>query len=497
MSDRDDFAAEKAESRKQKAEGRKQRKRSLLPSGAKRTAFCLLVSAAFWREAHCLLVSAFCLLLSAFWFTVGNQAQTPARPMTLEQSIAEALRQSPQARAARFARETAQVAAERDRPVARPTVTAVVSGTLQGPRVTFPRPDGTPATVLPEQAGRVDLIVEQPLYRAGKRAAQERYAAQASTVALDYRKSLSDIALVVQKAYLEVLRAESGVRAANEGLAAAQRYQDLVKHRIDAGSAKPVDAETVASQVAEAQAGETQAQGGLELARLSFNRGLGRPLETPVSLSLDLALPTIPASPSAAVAAALQQRTEIASLEQSVRMAHAGVALAKSQSQPALSVRGQVTEQTPSAFLHEHYAAATLELRWPLLDGAKTRLDTQEARAGAQRLEALLEETRQGIALEVIQAWQKMREARARRELAQTRRRGTEATATVAEKAYEVGRGTVLEVQSAQREVRAAREQELRALYDLQTAAADFAYAQGSVPAEVETAAPLPPRSGP
>jgi outer membrane protein TolC len=391
-----------------------------------------------------------------------------------------ALRQSPQARAARFAREAAQVQADREKPVARPTLNAVASGTVQGPRVTFPRPNAPDAVVLPEQYGKLELVVEQPLYRPGLGAARQRYAAQSSLVALDYRKVLSDLALAARKAYLDVLRAESGVRTAREGLEAAQRYQALVQRQIAAGLAKPVDAETVAAQVAEAQVGVTQAEGGLALARLAFNRTLGRPLAAPVVLEPITALPVVPENPEAAIAAALEHRSEIESLEQNLRAARAGVSLARTQSQPALSVRGQVTEQTPSAFVHEHYAAATLELRWPILDAGKARLDTREAQAQAQRLEALLEDTRQAISLDVMQAWQKMREARDRITLTQTQVRGAAATATVAEKAYEVGRGTAIEVQAAQRELRAARERELQATYDLHGAAAEFAYAQGA-----------------
>ncbi|HZO91751.1 MAG TPA: TolC family protein [Chthonomonadaceae bacterium] len=434
------------------------------------------------------------ILFLLFFIASVTGAQEAAKPLTLAESVETALRQSPQARAARFAWEAAQTQADREKPVARPTLNATASGTLQGPRVTFPRPDETEAVVLPERVARLDLTLEQVVYRPGLGAARQRYAAQSYAAALDYRKALADLALSVRKAYLDVLRAESGVRTAQDGLAAAQRYQALVQRQIAAGFAKPVDAETVAAQVAEAQAGVTQAEGGLALARLAFNRALGRPLSTPVSLEPVAALPVVPEAPEAAIAAALRNRLELVSLEQNLVAARAGVSLARVQSQPAWSVRGQMTEQTPSAFVHEHYLAATLEVRWPILDGGKAQLDTREAQAQAQRLEALLEDTRQAIALDVTQAWQKMREAQARMALAQTQVRGAQATATVAEKAYEVGRGTVIEVQSAQREVRAARERELQALYDLHTAAAEFDHAQGAALPGLEAPGPRPAR---
>src|SRR5581483_9719430 len=268
------------------------------------------------------------ILFLLFFIASVTGAQEAAKPLTLAESVETALRQSPQARAARFAWEAAQTQADREKPVARPTLNATASGTLQGPRVTFPRPDETEAVVLPERVARLDLTLEQVVYRPGLGAARQRYAAQSYAAALDYRKALADLALSVRKAYLDVLRAESGVRTAQDGLAAAQRYQALVQRQIAAGFAKPVDAETVV----------TQAEGGLALARLAFNRALGRPLSTPVSLEPVAALPVVPEAPEAAIAAALRNRLELVSLEQNLVAARAGVSLARVQSQPAWSV---------------------------------------------------------------------------------------------------------------------------------------------------------------
>lgn len=399
--------------------------------------------------------------------------------MTPETSVAAALRQSPQVRVAKAVREASRVEAERGKPVAKPTLEARASGILQGPRATFPRPDGSQATVLPEEVGRLDLTIEQPLYRAGQRAAQERYGSAQSEAEWEYKRALAAVAVATRKAYIDVLRAEAGVRTAEDGLTAAQRVQDLVTTQIAAGVAKPIDAETAKGQVAEAQSGVTQANSALSLARMNFNRNLGRPLATEVTLAPLTDAPKVPESPEAAITAAWKQRPELRMLAETLKGALAGVALAKSQSQPGVNLRGQISEQTPSAFVREHYAAAILEIRWSILDGGKTRLDTAEAKAQASRVEALREDTQQGIALEVTQAWQQMRSAQEKIGLTRIQREGLEATATVTEKAYEVGRGTLIEVQAAQREVRSARDRETQALYDLHAAAADFAHARG------------------
>ena len=432
--------------------------------------------------------AVFLLLLTALnlcIYTPKARAQTPAgtsgEPFTMDAGVREAIRLSPLVRAAHAVLETSRVQADREKPVARPTVTAVASGTAQGPRVDFPRPDGRLATVLPEAVGRLDLILEQPLYRAGFKAARDRYSAQLSAADLDFRKAVFDVALAVRKAYIDVLRSDAGVRAARDGVDAAQRYQRLVDSRIAAGQAKPVDAQTVMAQVAEAQSGLTQADGGAGLAKFNFNRLLGRGLRTTVAVVEIEAAPPIPMSLEEAVARALRARPELLLLEQNLQAARAGISIARAQTQPSVHARGQVTEQTPSAFLHEHYYAATIEVRWPIVDGGKSRQDTREAKAQTDRLAALLEDARRGIELDVMQAWDKMRAAQSRIAYARTQRAGLEATALVAVKAYEVGRGTVIEVQGAQREVRAARAAEFIALYDLHAAFADFLYAQGDV----------------
>ena len=409
----------------------------------------------------------------------GSFCAAQTRPMTLAESVILALKQSPQARAAGFARDAAQVAADRDRPVARTTVSVSAFTTAQEPRVTFPYPNYQPATVLPESYSKVELSVEQVLYRAGIGAARARYAAQSGAVAADYRRELSDIALSVRKAYLDVLRAESGLRDANDGLKAAQNFQTSTDAQIAAGLAKPVDSETAKAQTAAAASGVTQAESGLTLARMGFNRLIGRPLSTEVNLEPLPNAPIIPERPDAAIATALKSRPELRALEQNSAAATAGISLAKTQDQPVLSVRGTAIEQTQTAFLPQHYAAATLEIRWNVFDGGKTKMDTREARAQSQRLAALLEDTRQAIALDVTQAWEKLRTTAGQIAAAEARLSAAKSAETVANTAYQVGRGTVLEAQAATREVRSAQETLTRARYDLLAADADFDHAQG------------------
>jgi outer membrane protein len=330
-----------------------------------------------------------------------------------------------------------------------------------------------------ERSARLDLTIVQPIYKPGLEAAKERYNAQVGVIDASYRKDLVDVALAVNRAYLEVLHAENGVRLAQDGVDAAQRYRALVQRQIAAGLARPVDMPLVESQVAEAKEGLSQASSGLTLARMSFNQAIGISLNAPVALVPVTRLPDVPESVESAVIVALHNRPELTGLEQNLRVANAGISLAHTQAQPALDVRAEYAEQTPSALLHEHYYGAILEVHWSILDAGKSVLDEREARANHLRVEAELEATRQAIRLDVMQAWQRMKEARSRISLASTQMDGLKAALAVAERAYEVGRGSLTDVQSAQRELRTAQARQLQAEYDLHAANSEFTYAQG------------------
>jgi outer membrane protein TolC len=414
-------------------------------------------------------------------FVLTTAFALPARcqtaPLTWDDCVKIAIAHNPSARAAAFARVSSIAQASKTRPQIHPTVEATASGTLQQPSLYLP---GIPdAPVMRDAMGRVGISIEQIIYHAGGSAAQDRYLAQSSVADFDLQRTLSDLALTVRKSYISVLRADAGVTAANDGLKAATRYREVVKRQIDVGRGKPVDMNTADAQVADAQSGVTQATGGAALARLNLNRLLGRPLDTAVDLSSLPENSPIPDSPGPAQAIALAHRPEILLLKESIKAAKAGVVLAKSQSFPTLSFRGELAEETPTVILPQTWAAATIELRWrPSQPGADS--DTKQALAEAHRLEAMLEDAELGMRLDVTQAWQRMREARDRIALAQVQLQGADATALAAETAYTVGRGSAIEVEGAQREVRTARDRLLQAQYDLKEAFAEFEHAQGT-----------------
>ncbi len=433
-------------------------------------------------------LKSFAFVLNSLFIGKLCSAQASAPPdyrslssLSLSDCINIALQNGSKIKIAKAERETSRIQADRDGPysASSPTLYATLSGTLQGPSVSYPYPGRNPAEVLPSGTAKLDIIVEQILYRTGFKAAKGRYQSQLSIADLVFFKAMNDLAHSVHKAYIDALKADSGLKISQEGVEAALSFEKLVLKQIETGRAKPVDAETVKAQVAEAETGRTQAEGGLALARLNLNRLMGIPLTSALELAMISEAVFVPDSPEPAIENALKNRTDLLSIREGIKSAKAGISLSQTQLQPILSLRGQLSEATPSAFQHEHYAAATLEIRLPILDGGKSRFDAQEARAQASKLEATIEEAKSGIQLEVRQAWLKLKETQAYITQSQVQQNGMEATERVAAKAYEVGHETVIEVRNAQREVRLAKERQRIARFELLAADAEFRYAQG------------------
>lgn len=411
----------------------------------------------FNRSLHVCVMLWLCLLpLSCFAQGV----------LTVDAAVVEALQNSPQAKAILKERDAKRVGIDREKPVARPIADARLSGTLQGNPVRFPRPDGSQAMFLPDRFLRLELNIEQIVYRPGIGAARRRYASQLVVADEETRKAQGELALAVTKAYFDVLKAEAGVVQAQDGLAFALRYRVFVEGQITAGVAKPVDLETVKAQVSEAEAAQVTATNGLILAKMNFNRLLGRPLETEVNLSSTLQSPLSSDDPKSATETALKRRPEIRLIDANLIGTKEGAFLAKTQTQPSMIVRGQAAEQTPTALLPETYYALTLEIRIPIFDGGKAKSEAEEARIQGERLFALREEAINGIKIEVMQASLQRTEAKAKSVSASAKVKSAEANLRVAEKAYEVGRGTLIEVQNARRELETALTLFNRTTYD-------------------------------
>jgi outer membrane protein len=429
-------------------------------------------------------VTGLALLLATSVCMQGGQTA----PLSEADAVRLALQNSPKLRAVRMEAHANQAQVERERPVARPDITLEAEGRLQGPRVTFPKAGNGDVTVVPERYGKVELSIEQILYRAGLGAARERYAAQTRGNEWEALRAENDLIHEVRRAYFSLLSAQAMAEVARGGVDLARKQLDQTKLMLEAGTASERDVKVGDADLAEAEQGALRAENGMALARANLNRVMGRDPASPVTVATAPPAPEVPAGPEEGITLALKRRPEVRQLEESLRAARAGVSLARSQSSPSLSARASSGAQTPSAFARSHYYAAGLVMTWNPFDTGKVRADVQEAQAQAGRLDALLEEAKLGIRLEVEKAWRDMVEARSRIASAERQVAAAEAALDVSQLRYQAGSAIQLEVSGSLFKVIQARSNRAMAVFDLHLASADYAHATGAdVPEQVKS----------
>lgn len=253
-----------------------------------------------------------------------------------------------------------------------------------------------------------------------------------------------------QAAYFNLLAAEDRVAAADRGLSRARTHAAFVEGRCSAGNASELDALEAKAGADRAEAAAQSARHNLAIASISFNRAIGRDLDTLVHLAPageyvrwpeDLDLDTC-------TRAALETRPEIPMAEQDVADAEAALAQAIAAKRPDVFFQGQASSGghwrvglEVSALLTRDYAAEIA------IESAKGRVEQAKANAV---------ETRDSILLEVVEAFYNLREAESSVELARLAVAIATATLDIREEQCRIGAVAYAEVSEAIDAVRKA-----------------------------------------
>jgi len=175
--------------------------------------------------------------------------------------------------------------------------------------------------------------------------------------------------------YLEALRADRSVAAAQANVELAQALLQLARDQRNAGVATGVDVIRAQTRLAEQQVGLAQAQTDSEQARLNLQRLIGLPLGSPLTLTdqlrfVDDPLPSV----DTAVAQAAQDRREIQVAEEENRVSQLEVQSARAEHVPSLEVLGDYGPSgiTPGSFDLPTRRVA-VQLNVPIFNGGLTQ----------------------------------------------------------------------------------------------------------------------------
>lgn len=276
-------------------------------------------------------------------------------------------------------------------------------------------------TIRDRVTGTIDLQVSQPVsgvLAIGKLVERDRALTEASRAARDGRRI--EIAYRAAEAYLDALQSRTLGQVAAASL--QQLEADLIhaKVLVQGGTLQKVDVLRLEVEHARIEQQQLQAETAALGARRRLGLLLGLPDGTELALvDVDTTPPALPWTEDEAVARARRDRAEIRGAGASTAAAELGIAVARSNYFPAISLTGVYSRAVNAGLLgaaDSAYLGITLD--WNLWDWGRRSAEVEGSRALSRQARLSEVALTEQIAVDTRARWQAARLARATLEVA-------------------------------------------------------------------------------
>lgn len=420
------------------------------------------------------------------------QAPPAPRPLGLAEAITVALQENQQLRVAAFEVAIARTQLAQARAAKSPQVNgqASVTRTQEGQPTTISFIDhgALHTIVIPAPSPNLydaRITLQYPLYTGGRLEAQIALAeanVRGAEAALERIKQ--QVVFAARQGYFQLQLAQSGLEVTERSVAQATENLRVARARVAAGASPRFDEVQAEVALANALQGRVRARNIIAQAMQALAGVLNLPLTTPLRLTDAFTVRPVRETADALVARAVQARPELAELSARQAAAQAGIELARSGARPSVALQGAGSYSNTGGL----FAGTTASTNWSvtlaatlnLFDGGITRERVREAQLRLEQLRAMEAQQKQGIELEVRQAFLNLQSAA--EELA-----GADALIAQAQEAlrianvrFQSGVGTNLEVLNAQTAASQAEAAKAEALFNYNLARATLERAVGA-----------------
>lgn len=321
----------------------------------------------------------------------------------------------------------------------------------------------------------------------GYRAAETAVDAQRAQLDAEART----VALRAREAFYNYARARGALRIAQSSVLQVESSRNQVAALVDAGVTPRVDLLRVDAQLAQARVGVAQAEGGVAIAHRALQILLGVGLDTELGLGQSFAdLPQEEAGTLAALTEqAIHDRPDVAAVDQLIRARRASIEAELGRRYPQLVLQGGVDIANPNQRIIPQQQEfnttwdVSVVLRWSPNEFGAARQRVAEVRAQVEQVEADRQRLLNGVRVEVAQAYETRRSARAAVEAARTGVLAAEESYRVRQDQLAAGAAVTADVIDAEAELSRARLQLLTAAIDLFFAHDRLRLALGADPA--------------
>lgn len=407
--------------------------------------------------------------------------------------------ENPQIAAARQRTEAARAKVEAAAARLGPDVFAGLGGLWQEDGVTVnatvPLLGGSlPVTAIGSNTYAAAIGLSQVIYAGGSLTAQKEAerlalgAAQAQELRTEQAVENS-----VRRAYYALRSAQAKARVAREALTLAKEHLSRAEKLFKAGVVAKNDVLRGKVAVSEAELSLIRAQSAEANALTALRRAVGTELikaelEAPDIFAQKLfdgggdselakILPRLPGGDR--TAQAFEARAELKAYALLSKQAEKLARAAQGRTLPQILGAAGYVAADDSFFPGEGEAVAAIGMYWNLYDGGEMRAKTREAKAKAKELLFQLEDMKNAVRMEVVQAEQNLASARSRLEVALRQTEQAREDYRIAVRRYEENVGTALEESDSRVALVNALSETAAALYDIKTAEADLIYAVG------------------
>ena len=391
-------------------------------------------------------------LLPIFLMTAAPQALSE----TLEEAWAVALASHYQIAAAGAERDAADMQLERARSARMPSIGIGSAYTKLDEAPGFSFGDGLSTGPIFEndQVISANAQLSVPLYVGGAiNAGIEAAEYQANAASGQLGAVIQDTKLRIAEHYVGVLRAESAVAVAESTVASLASHTRDTRNRFESGAVPRNDYLASAVTLADAEQRLLQAKNGLDLARASYNRALGRPLAD--NVSLDPLLRTASILPAGTglpelMDLARSERDELDVLRAQTLALRKQSDAARAGTRPQFALTGGYTYLDNAFLTDDQFWTAGVSFQWNIFDGGKSRKQAATLDRRAQSMEYRRADVESLIDLEVRQAWNDRLEAENRLAVVEAAVQQAEENLRVVGNRYGAGASTNAEVLDAQ-----------------------------------------------
>jgi outer membrane protein TolC len=254
---------------------------------------------------------------------------------------------------------------------------------------------GIPTIVGPFSYSSMDASVSQTLFsfESIQRFRAARTAEQAAQ--LSYQDILDVVTLTVGNAYLQIIEADSRIKAQEAQVLNARALYDRAVDQVQAGTAPRIDATRTEVQLHTEEYNLSIARNNFELTKLALGRAIGLPLGQQFELADTLPYSDItPLTVDDALNIAYKSRNDFRSALDSQKAAAQTLSAAKGERYPTVAVNGDYGDIGPT-FGHSH-GDFTFQagIRIPLFTGGRIKGDITQAEAELRQRKAEAENTR-------------------------------------------------------------------------------------------------------